>query len=41
MSGFEHIYPVNDNNIFVGGEKGFYHINFEKYKQNNHPSMYI
>lgn len=37
MSGFEHIYPVNDNNIFVGGEKGFYHINFEKYKQNNHP----
>lgn len=37
LSGFEHIYPVNDNNIFVGGEKGFYHINFEKYKQNNHP----
>ncbi len=36
VSGFEHIYPVNDNNIFVGGEKGFYHINFEKYKQNNH-----
>jgi len=42
VSGFEHIYPVNDNNIFVGGEKGFYHINFEKYKQNNHPlSVYI
>jgi ligand-binding sensor domain-containing protein len=42
MSGFEHIYPVNDNNIFVGGEKGFYHINFEKYKQNNHPlNVYI
>ncbi|MET0637434.1 MAG: triple tyrosine motif-containing protein [Chitinophagaceae bacterium] len=35
MSGFEHIYPVNDNNIFVGGEKGFYHINYEKYKQTN------
>ncbi|RYY53094.1 MAG: hypothetical protein EOO09_19185, partial [Chitinophagaceae bacterium] len=32
MSGFEHIYPVNDNNIFVGGEKGFYHINYAKYK---------
>jgi len=42
VSGFEHVYPVNDNNIFVGGEKGFYHINFEKYKQNNHPlSVYI
>ncbi|MEI9943589.1 MAG: hypothetical protein WDN26_05155 [Chitinophagaceae bacterium] len=42
LSGFEHIYPINDNNIFVGGEKGFYHINFEKYKQNNHPlNVYI
>jgi DNA-binding CsgD family transcriptional regulator len=42
LSGFEHIYPMNENNIFVGGEKGFYHINFAKYKQNNHPlSVYI
>jgi ligand-binding sensor domain-containing protein/DNA-binding CsgD family transcriptional regulator len=42
FSGFEHIYPVNQNNIFVGGEKGFYHINFAKYKQNNHPlNVYI
>jgi ligand-binding sensor domain-containing protein/DNA-binding CsgD family transcriptional regulator len=42
LSGFENVYPVNDNNIFVGSEKGFYHINFEKYKQNNHPlSVYI
>lgn len=42
LSGFENIYPINDNNVFVGGEKGFYHINFEKYKQNNHPlSVYI
>jgi ligand-binding sensor domain-containing protein/DNA-binding CsgD family transcriptional regulator len=37
LSGFEHIYPINKNNIFVGGEKGFYHINFETYKQNIHP----
>lgn len=35
MSGFEHIYPLNEQNILVGGEKGFYHINYEKYKQNN------
>ena len=42
LSGFEHIYPINENNIFVGGEKGFYHINFAKYKQNHHPlSVYI
>ncbi|MES1198132.1 MAG: triple tyrosine motif-containing protein [Chitinophagaceae bacterium] len=42
LSGFENIYPINDNNIFVGGEKGFYHINFEKYKKNNHPlNVYI
>lgn len=34
LSGFEFIYPVNDNNIFVGGEKGFFHINYEKYKKN-------
>jgi DNA-binding CsgD family transcriptional regulator len=33
LSGFEFIYPVNDNNIFVGGEKGFFHINYEKYKK--------
>jgi len=33
VSGFEFIYPVNENNIFIGGEKGFFHIDFEKYKQ--------
>ncbi len=33
LSGFEFIYPVNENNIFLGGEKGFYHINYEKYKK--------
>ena len=34
LSGFEFIYPVNEHNIFVGGEKGFFHINYEKYKKN-------
>lgn len=32
LSGFEFIYPVNENNIFLGGEKGFFHINYKKYK---------
>lgn len=34
LSGFECIYPVNENNIFLGGEKGFFHINYAKYKKN-------
>lgn len=33
LSGFEFIYPINSKNILLGGEKGFYHINYEKYKQ--------
>jgi ligand-binding sensor domain-containing protein/DNA-binding CsgD family transcriptional regulator len=33
VSGFDFIYPANNNNIFLGGEKGFYHINYNKYKQ--------
>ncbi len=33
LSGFEFIYPVNESNILLGGEKGFYHINYEKYRQ--------
>jgi len=36
LSGFENVYPLNNNNVFVGGEKGFYHINYSKYKQNMH-----
>lgn len=34
LSGFEFIYPVDASNIFVGAEKGFFHINYEKYKKN-------
>ncbi len=34
LSGFEHVYPVDENNIFVGGEQGFYHINYKAYKRN-------
>ena len=33
LSGFEFIYPVNKNNILLGGEIGFFHINYEKYKK--------
>ncbi len=34
LSGFEFIYPINDNNIFLGSENGIFHINYNKYKQN-------
>lgn len=35
VSGFEFIYPLNINNVLVGGDKGFYHINYEEYRKNN------
>jgi DNA-binding CsgD family transcriptional regulator len=34
VSGFENVYPFNEHNIIIGSEKGFYHVDFEKYKQN-------
>ena len=42
VSGFEHINPINKNNIIVGAQKGFYHINYEKYLQGlNDPQIRI
>jgi ligand-binding sensor domain-containing protein/DNA-binding CsgD family transcriptional regulator len=34
VSDFENIYPLNEENIFVGAEKGFYHINYAQYTRN-------
>ena len=31
LSGFEFIYATDESNIFLGGERGFYHINYKKY----------
>jgi len=36
VADFEHIYPYNRNNIFVGAERGFYHINYEQYQKNHY-----
>ncbi|HTN36309.1 MAG TPA: triple tyrosine motif-containing protein [Arachidicoccus sp.] len=33
ISGFEFIFPLNGQNIFVGSNDGLIHINFEKYQQ--------
>jgi hypothetical protein len=32
LSGFEFIYPYNSENVFIGSEKGFFNINYDKYK---------
>jgi DNA-binding CsgD family transcriptional regulator len=37
LSGFENIFPFNIQNVLVGGETGFYHINYEKYRENIKP----
>jgi DNA-binding CsgD family transcriptional regulator len=37
VAGFEHVNPINRNNVFIGGEKGFYHINYEQYKTIKYP----
>jgi len=37
VSGFEFIYPVNNSNVFIGGEKGFYHVNLEQYQKLKYP----
>jgi ligand-binding sensor domain-containing protein/DNA-binding CsgD family transcriptional regulator len=36
VSGNEHIYPYNRFNVFVGAEKGIYHINYDEYKRNHY-----
>jgi DNA-binding CsgD family transcriptional regulator len=37
VAGFEHVNPVNQNNVLIGGERGFYHINYEQYKKIKYP----
>ncbi len=37
LSGFEMVYPVDENNIFVAAENGLININYAKYKRSNDP----
>lgn len=30
---YKFIYPYNQENVFIAGEKGFYHLNLKKYKE--------
>lgn len=36
LATYPHVNPIDKNNILVGAEKGFYHIDFERYRKNNH-----
>lgn len=31
LSGFENIFPYNNENVFIGSEKGIIHLNYKKY----------
>jgi len=37
LSGFENMYCFDKHNTFIGGQKGFYQIDYEKYKENISP----
>ncbi len=34
VAGFEHIYPYNEHNIFIGANKGLIHLDYKKYAEN-------
>ncbi|MGI9138928.1 MAG: triple tyrosine motif-containing protein [Sediminibacterium sp.] len=36
LSGFELVYPVDENNILIAGESGLFNLNYKKYKKNNY-----
>lgn len=34
LPGFENIYPYNEENIFIGSNKGVFHLNYKQYQNN-------
>jgi DNA-binding CsgD family transcriptional regulator len=36
-NGFENINIIDSNNVFIAGEKGFFHINYAQYRKNKTP----
>jgi len=42
VGGFESIYPLDNENVFIGANKGAYHVNYDKYVENiTKPSVLI
>lgn len=37
VAGFENIYPFNNQNIFIGSNKGLIHVNYQNYLKNIRP----
>lgn len=37
LSGFENIFPYDNENVLIGSETGFYNINYNQYRQNKLP----
>src|SRR5262249_39753611 len=37
VADYEYVDPYDKYNVFVGAERGFYHINYEEYKKNHYP----
>jgi hypothetical protein len=35
--GFEHINIIDSNNVLIAAEKGFFHLNYARYKKSNYP----
>lgn len=41
-SGFENIFPIDSNHVFIGSDEGFYHVNYAEYKKSIRPfSAYL
>lgn len=42
VGGFEEIYPIDDQNVFIGATKGAFHVNYRKYSQSiNKPGVLL
>ena len=41
VGGFESIYVFNEENVFFGGSKGIYHLNYKKYKSSQAKSTVL
>jgi ligand-binding sensor domain-containing protein/DNA-binding CsgD family transcriptional regulator len=39
LGGFENINYIDKNNVIIGAQKGFYHLNYEKYLANDGPML--
>lgn len=41
LSGFENVYPFNQQNVFIASEKGVVLLNYQKYRSNKHKPIVL